>query len=310
MPPDETASGHIQSMLHPAGPAAERIAELWWVLFVTLGVIFAVVMLLLWIALRKKRSEHAFLGNRFVLFSGVVFPTLVVVGFLLYSLTTSLALRLPPTRLTVEVIGHQWWWEVRYPDHDIITANMIHIPAGEPVRVRLRSADVIHSFWVPNLNGKMDMLPDHTTNFWIASDKTGVFRGQCAEYCGLQHALMAFSVKVMEPAEFELWLEKARTPAAEADTPGETRGKEVFFEAKCSSCHAIKGTEAAARIGPDLTHLADRLTLGAGTVPNTRGNLAGWVANPQALKPGVLMPPSYIPPEDFHALLDYLVSLK
>lgn len=305
----------MQSALHPASPASAAIAWLWWLIFaVTGGVFVAVTALGLFAVFRRRLPESApppLGGERFVFAGGIVLPTIVLTGFLVASLATSKEVRLRESDLTIEVIGHQFWWEVRYPDQGVITANELHIPAGRPVRLELRSTDVIHSFWVPQLHGKADMLPERTNFFWIQADEPGVYRGQCAEYCGVQHAWMAFYVVALPPDEFDDWIAARREPVDDpTDDPLLARGREAFFENKCHTCHAVRGTPAEGRVGPDLTHLASRRSLGAGVLPNTPGNLAGWIANPQAVKPGNRMPRFFLDPDDFHALRAYLGTLE
>jgi cytochrome c oxidase subunit II len=308
---------HQQSVLHPASPPAQRVADLWWFMFWLLTGVFLITMLLLLAAILRGRRRPdrpvAGLGNGFIVISGIILPAIILLALLVVSVQTTINLRMPESDLTIEVIGHQWWWEVRYPDHDIITANEIHIPAGRPVRLRVWSNDVIHSFWVPNLHGKIDMLPEHPNHFWIQSDQPGEFRGQCAEFCGPQHALMAFIVVALPEEQFEKWLEHASRPAPPPHTPGQQRGLEIFFApppVACYTCHAIKGTEADATIGPDLTHIASRRTLGAGTIANNHGNLAGWIVNPQVIKPGNRMPRTHLEPDQLHDLLEYLGTLE
>jgi cytochrome c oxidase subunit II len=304
---------HSQSALHPVGPAADRIAALWWFMFIVLGIVFLIVLVLTWAAVVRRPqggTGSAGLGTRFIVISGIVLPSFVLIALLFMSVRTSIALRVPETEYRIQVIGHQWWWEVHYPNQGIVSANELYLPANEPVRIELSSADVIHSFWVPNISGKMDMLPGHTNVFSLEARQPGVYRGQCAEFCGLQHALMAFEVVVLPPDEFEAWLADKQEPLPEPDTPSRVRGREVFYEAACHNCHAIRGAEAEGLIGPDLTHIGSRLSLGAGILRNNRGNLAGWIANPQPLKPGNRMPPSYLQSDDLHALVDYLESLK
>jgi cytochrome c oxidase subunit 2 len=203
-----------------------------------------------------------------------------------------------------------WWWEVRYPDAGIVTANEIHVPAGRPVRLELASTDVIHSFWAPRLHGKRDMIPGIENVFWIQAAEPGVYRGQCAEYCGTQHANMAFRVVALPPAEFNAWLAERKMRRSPPTTPGEQHGFTVFLKAGCGECHAIEGTPAKSNVGPDLTHLGSRQTIGAALLPNTRGNLAGWIADPQAVKPGVRMPRSYLAADELLALVTYLEGLK
>jgi cytochrome c oxidase subunit 2 len=203
---------------------------------------------------------------------------------------------------------------VHYVDPDpskiVIDANELHIPAGEPVQVKVTSRDVIHSFWVPNIIGKRDLIPGYTSSLFLNADRPGTYRAQCAEFCGAQHAKMALPVIVHPRADFAAWLAEARAPAAEPNDSSAKEGEKVFLAGPCSSCHAITGSPAFGTVGPNLTHLASRKTLGAGTLPNTRGNLGGWVVDPQGIKPGVRMPSNQLEPKDLRALLDYLETLK
>jgi cytochrome c oxidase subunit 2 len=201
-----------------------------------------------------------------------------------------------------------WWWEVRYPAPGIVAANELHIPAGQPVRLEMTSADVIHSFWVPRLHGKRDLIPGISTTFWIEASEPGVYRGVCAEYCGTQHANMAFDVVAHAPEEFAAWLAAParRGPHSAAEQPGLA----VFRRAGCGQCHAIRGTPAVGTAGPDLTDFGSRRTIAAGMLPNTRGHLAGWIANPQAIKPGSKMPRTYLDGDELWTLVLYLESLQ
>jgi cytochrome c oxidase subunit 2 len=216
--------------------------------------------------------------------------------------------------VTVTVIGHQWWWEIQYedstPSRRVLTANELHIPINRPVVVKVTSRDVIHSFWVPNLQGKRDLIPGYTTAIWLQADRAGVFRGQCAEFCGLQHAHMAFDVIAETDREFEGWLDAMRQPGRDPPPHTMEHGRDVFMQARCASCHAIRGTDAAGQIAPDLTHLASRSTLGAGTLPNTPENLSAWIRDPQRLKPGNQMPPNPLTDDDLQALVMYLETLR
>jgi cytochrome c oxidase subunit II len=214
----------------------------------------------------------------------------------------------------VKITGSQWWWEIEYVDsassRRLVTANELHIPVGAPIRIELAARDVIHSFWVPRLHGKLDMVPGHRNVMWLRADSAGVYRGQCAEFCGHQHAKMALTV-VAEPREaFDAWLNHQLQPAPPPATTDQIRGREVFESSTCLMCHTIRGTSAAASTGPDLTHLASRGTIAAGTLPNTRGNLGGWITDPHSIKPGVKMPANSLSPDDLHALLSYLESLR
>jgi cytochrome c oxidase subunit II len=304
---------HLQSAIHPAGPAAASINRLWWFLFFLLSAVVTLLLLVIALSLRRRDESEAPMGNtRFVLVSGIAAPTVILIGLLFYSLNVTRALRPRDTQFTIRVIGHRWWWEVHYPDHGFITANEMVIPVGAAVRFELKAADVIHSFWIPNLGGKLDMLPEHWTSYWLAADRPGIFRGQCAEYCGLQHALMAFTVHAVAPEEFEQWVRQRALPAREPDAPLLQRGRDAFFhpDAGCYTCHALRGTSANGTLGPDLTHIGSRPTLGAGTAANTPELLAIWTVDPHAIKPGNRMPPTIMNPDDLEALVAYLSSLR
>lgn len=314
--------GRVQSMLDPAGPRASEVADLWWLMFFLGLVVYLVVVgLLLTAVFRRWRATeageapredaHPPLGRTpFVLLGGAILPAGILVTLLVFALDTQVAMNRPAANLTVQVVGHQWWWEVQYPEYGITTANEIYIPTDEPVRLALSSADVIHSFWVPRLGGKRDLLPEKETTFWLEADTSGVFRGQCAEYCGLQHTHMALRIVAVSPEAFDEWVVARQSPPSlPADTLVE-RGRRVFMEASCVECHRIEGTLATSDIGPDLTHIGSRRTLGAGMIENNRGNLYGWIANPQRIKPGNRMPPTVMPPEELHALVAYLESLE
>jgi cytochrome c oxidase subunit 2 len=256
-------------------------------------------------------------GVRWIVAGGVAFPILTLVPLFILTLRTLAAVeaRDQEPSLTIEVIGRQFWWEVHYLDAAgnrlFETANEIHIPVGRTVLVRLLAADVIHSFWVPRLAGKLDMIPGKTNQLRIRADQPGTYRGQCAEFCGLQHAKMAFLVIAEPEAEFRDWARNQALPAAEPADSLAARGREVFLRTACQGCHAIRGTPAEGpRIGPDLTHLATRRTLAAAALPNTPGHLGGWIADPQASKPGNRMPAVPLGSEDFRALLQYLQALR
>jgi cytochrome c oxidase subunit II len=287
--------------------------------------VFGLVIVLLLVAMfrgPKRTSSHGeytrgedsavppFGPTGFIVAGGFLLPIVVVTPLYLLSLKTSASLSTPQEGLTIRVVGHMWWWEVRYPEQGLVTANEIHIPAGQPVRLELASADVIHSFWVPRLNGKRDLIPGVENVFWIQADEPGVFRGQCGEYCGTQHANMAFHVIALPPDEFDAWLaERSRNSPRPAVTH-QPRGLKVFMSAGCAQCHAVGGTPATGNVGPDLSHVGSRQTIAAAMLPNTRGNLMGWIADPQAIKPGAKMPRTYLAADDLLALVEYLEGLK
>jgi cytochrome c oxidase subunit II len=213
-----------------------------------------------------------------------------------------------PTELAIEVVGHDWWWEVRYPD--FVTANEIHIPVGRAVHVELRTADVIHSFWVPSLTSKFDLVPNQKNDLWLMADRAGEYRGQCAEFCGAQHAGMAFLVVAQPEGEFDQWMAGQAAPARTPTDALATRGQQVLEGTACASCHTVRGTTADGDVGPDLTHFGSRQFIGAGVAPNDPGWLGGWIANSQTVKPGNLMPPQPLAPEDLNALIAYLETLE
>lgn len=317
------ATGGRQSALDPAGPQAGRIATFYVFLLVVSAIVYVIVIAALaFSVLRTRRTtdersetrkEHVM--RRGVLATGIASAVILFV-FLFYDFGVGRAVTEIPTRdpLEIEVIGHQWWWEVKYPSplasNAVVTANEIHVPVGVPVRFRLTSTDVIHSFWAPNLHGKKDLVPGHVARTWFQADTAGVYRGQCAEFCGLQHAKMAFIIVAETKDEFRTWLEAQRQPASEPSDSLRAWGQRVFLGNSCTLCHTIAGTYAQSNVGPDLTHIASRGTIAAGTLLNTRGNMAGWIMDPQGIKPGTRMPSNQLTPDDLKALLAYLEGLK
>jgi cytochrome c oxidase subunit II len=304
------------SVLDPKGFGARRIEGLWWLMFWISVAVFVIVVALLVIACLKARSRQAQStevrwGNPFVVVSGIVVPSLILAGVFVVSLNDMMALSEPPSEaaMTIDIIGHDWWWEARYEDGDAVTANEIHIPVGEPVQLKLETDDVIHSFWVPQLQAKTDLISGHTNTMWLEADEPGRYRGQCAEFCGLQHANMLFYVIAEDPEEFESWLANEAAPAPKPAESTAARGERVFLQSSCAGCHAIRGTEADGELGPDLTHLAARDTIAAGVLDNTRGELAQWIIDPQSVKPGAVMPPTEFTSDELDALLDYLEGL-
>ena len=247
---------------------------------------------------------------------GVGVTILILFPLLIYNFVVArnLARGPSPSRLSIRITGHQWWWDVEYedpiPQNWARLANEIHIPVGQPVTIKLVSHDVIHSFWAPNLGGKKDLIPGHDDEAWIQANQPGVYRVQCAEFCGAEHAKMSMFVVAETPERFAAWLAHQRAPAGVPTDSLAARGRLVFEAGSCAVCHAVASTLAAGRVGPDLTHVASRLTLAAGTLPNTTGNLAGWILDPQTIKPGAKMPASELAPRDFQALLAYLGTLR
>jgi cytochrome c oxidase subunit II len=310
------------SSVRPAGPQAERISDLTWVLtWLGTAVFVAVVGLLLYALWRgHRRAENAAGPGTERLLGlwvggGVAATTLILLTLLVYNFRTGSALAAfaEPDAMTIRVTGQQWWWEVEYedptPSRRLQTANEIHVPVGRRVRLQVASRDVIHSFWAPNLHGKLDLIPGYTGTTYIRADSAGVYRGRCAEFCGLQHAHMDFLIIADTPERFAVWYERQMQPAPAPGDSLKQKGQQIFLSKNCALCHTVRGTEAGGKIGPDLTHLATRSTIASVTLPNTRGHLAGWVVDPQKIKPGVKMPPNQLSPDELVALLDYLQSL-
>jgi cytochrome c oxidase subunit 2 len=326
------ASAFVQqsySALNPASPQTRLVDRLWDAMYITSIIVFVlVVMALLWAAFRRRREQETAetpeltaepsrerpLRTAVLLATGVSIA--IIFAFLVFDISVGREITTNPGKeaLQIRVTGHQWWWEVQYrdslPQNWVTTANEIHIPVGRPVAFELRSADVIHSFWAPNLSPKRDQIPGDENSLWFQADSAGVYRGLCAEFCGHQHAKMGFLIIADPPAEFASWLTRQRDTAQTPTDSLTKRGQEIFLASSCVMCHAIAGTPAGSRIGPDLTHLASRQTIAAGTLPNTRGTLAGWILDPQAFKPGTKMPATQLRSEDLQALLSYLESLK
>jgi cytochrome c oxidase subunit II len=310
-----------QSTLDPESHPAREIATLWWGMLAAATVVFVgAVALLVIAAIRRETPGLPLLGERenaatgLVLVFGIAIPAVVLITlFGLANIGVLKATEAPKastTRMTVEVIGHQWFWEVRYPGTAAVTANEIHIPARTRVNLVAKTADVIHSFWVPQLNRKIDMVPGHPNRILLYADKRGRYRGQCAEFCGPQHAHMANYVFADPPAKFSAWLRNMASPRRKPTAPIARRGERVFLTNQCASCHTIRGTPAKGAIGPDLTHLASRTTLAALAIPNNTAQLGTWIADPQHIKPGNKMPGLALRPTEFQDLLAYLETLK
>ncbi len=310
-------SDDAPSVLDPAGPGARHAARLWWpMLWISVAVFFVVGVMLV-VAVRRASNKdqeldrsHVKWGEPFIAIAGVFAPAVILAATFVFSLVEMdrLASGGDDATLTIEVTGRNWWWRVRYPN-GAVTANEIHIPAGEPVRLELVAADVLHSFWVPELQVKTDMVPGTTNSMWIEADRPGRYRGQCAEFCGLQHANMIFYVIAEPPDRFNEWLENEAEPADPPAGTSAQQGEAIFLNSSCAGCHAVRGTDAAAQLGPDLTHFALRETLGAGVAANTPANLASFIRDAQTMKPGASMPPAELGSHDIQVLLDYLEQL-
>ena len=312
-----------QSALDPAANAAQELHGLFWLFTITCGIVWAAVMLVLAGALlrrcqagrperERKRAERR---SGYVIGGAVAATALVITGFTLasYVVTRTVAAD-HPEALVVRLRGLQWWWEVTYadpsPNQVFVTANELHLPLGRPVRLELSAGDVIHSFWVPNLAGKQDMIPGRDNVLTFTPERAGTYRAQCAEFCGLQHAHMALHVVVETPEEFQRWREAQLAEAAAPESAEEVTGRAVLESKACGACHTVRGTAAAGTLGPDLTHVAGRRTIAAGMLPTTRGSLAAWIADPQTIKPGNNMPMVPLSPDELQAVSAYLMRLR
>jgi cytochrome c oxidase subunit 2 len=312
------ANGCSYAALDRSSPEASRITSLHWFLFAICVAVWVLVLGALAIALARRTSTAAADDRRRTLAvagaTGV--STLLLLVMLVASVITGRANATPAGRdaLEIEVTGHQWWWEIRYPaavpDETVVTANEIHVPLDRVVRLRLASADVIHSIWIPNVNGKRDLIPGRATSLTFRPRRVGSFAGRCAEFCGYQHAKMGLLLVVQPAGGFEAWLEEQRRPSVEPTLEALEHGRDVFLHGPCATCHSIRGTAAFGHKAPDLTHLATRSTIAAATLPNTTGHLAGWIVDAQRIKPGNRMPPNLLASGDLLDLVAYLRSLR
>lgn len=313
------------SALEPAGPLAERTSDLAWFAFAVAAAVYVATIgalfWALWRARNRERAEDTLpadsqrkMTRSVSLAVAATVAILLVVFFVDMSVERTLRDPRAEHPLTIEVVGHQWWWEVRYsdgtPQEHFTTANEIHIPTGQPVQLELRSEDVIHSVWVPSLAGKKDLIPGYRDTLWFQADVPGVYRGQCAEFCGHQHAKMGLLVIAEHPDSFARWQDRMRQPAATPSDSAASEGERVFMTRQCVLCHNIEGTPAGSIAGPDLTHIASRLTIAAGTLGNTRENLTRWIRDPQGVKPGAQMPQPELTERELDALVTYLEGLR
>jgi cytochrome c oxidase subunit II len=323
-----SSCGGIQNAINPGGPNASSLSRLWWFMFYVCSAVFVLVMIALAIAVRKgtrasdlnpvlNSTPQTEQRKRNAVLSAVTLTVVILFVFLIASYSTGRSLTADLAQkngLSIEITGRQWWWEVRYNDVDasniFTTANEIHIPVGVPVTFTLHGGDVIHSFWVPNLGGKKDLIPGKVSTTWLQADKPGVYRGQCAEYCGLQHARMALWIVAEPQDQFNAWRQNQTQTSVPPSTDSQKRGQQVFLSSTCVMCHAINGTSAGSNIGPNLTHIASRNTIAAATLSNTREHLARWIVDSQLFKPGNKMPQNNLGQADLDALVDYLLGLK
>jgi cytochrome c oxidase subunit 2 len=294
-----------QSTLYANGPASARIAQVeWWMLIVFLAISAFMWILLTWAVLRRRGTlaEHAPVdiggGQGWVAWGGLAFPFVVLCAFFILGLKLMASFPVHDSNHAnlhpeILIIGHQWWWEVQYlaaPPERFTTANEIHIPVGRPVDIELRSNDVIHSFWVPTLHGKVDLIPAHPNFIRIEADQPGVYQGACAEYCGAQHAHMRLLVVAQTLDEYQAWVQGQLKDGSEPTSEEAKRGEQIFMAGPCSLCHQVRGTEAGGRVAPDLTHIGSRKELAANSFPNNDAYLEAWITHAQSLKPEAKMP--------------------
>jgi cytochrome c oxidase subunit 2 len=319
--PALTGCGGQQNFLNDHSPQSHAIMLLWWWMFgAAMVVLLGAIGLLVLSFLRRGKRGLPIFGTResvpqaMVLVFGIAVPAVVLVALFGASDVYLVGKTGPPspksTALTVHVIGRQWWWDVQYPGTSAVTANEIHIPVRTRVDVIATTGDVIHSFWVPSLNRKIDMIPGRVNRILLYASSAGRYRGQCAQFCGLEHARMAMYVFAQPKAQFEAWLRNQQAPAAAPRTAAQRAGKADFMNDQCASCHTIAGTAAQGDVGPNLTHVGSRTTLAALTIPNTPYWMSRWIRNPQAIKPGVQMPDLGIPGGQIKEIVAYLESLR
>jgi cytochrome c oxidase subunit 2 len=315
----------VQTMLDPAGDQARDIDVIWRLMLVVCGIMYVLVLgflgWALWRARRREtedvieptaRAEQA-LSRSLTGWIALIVAGLVVLTTVSFLVDRSLA-EVGPDPLRIKVTAHQWWWQVDYvgraPSENFTTANELHLPVGRPAVIELQAGDVIHSFWAPNLSGKTDLIPGRVNYMAVTPRRTGVFRGQCAEFCGFEHAKMAFDIYVDDPQIWAAWRRRQITSAADPTDFQAIEGKQVFVSKACVMCHRVQGTDAGGTVGPDLTHLKSRAHIAAGTRLNTRGDLQAWIADPQAIKPGTPMPRVSLSSDELNALVTYLETLQ
>ena len=310
------------STLSTAGVNGSSETALGWFLLIVASIVVVVTIALVLAAALRRHLHTDGMGSagemRWITIGGIIIPVVILTVAFLLTITTINAVGAPPGNApyaaTIDVTGHQWWWEVTYrdsiPEHQFTTANEIHIPVGEPVKFTLAANDVIHSFWVPALAGKVDLIPGQHNTLWLEAKRPGVFMGPCGEYCGTQHANMRVTVVAESPDAYALWLARQRQPAPAPSDSLAVAGFTVFARAGCATCHTVRGTMAGGGVGPDLTHIASRKMLAAGAIANTPGGLGGWITGAQGVKPGCDMPNMAIAPRDLAPLVAYLESLR
>ncbi len=312
---------HTPSLLDPQGPIALKESNLFWAILIISTAVFVIVMSVLIYSIIRFRSRpgapepRQLHGNTKIEIAWTIAPSVVLVGVLVATITTMFAVQQPQTPNTINVtaIGHQWWWEFQYKDQHFVTADEMWIPTGTVVHINLVSDNVIHSFWVPQLGGKTDVIPGHDNTMWLQADTAGWYRGECAEFCGTQHAHMDFLVHAVSSSDYQAWVTQQQQVAAKSTDALAQAGAKYFAASACIGCHAVNGvttTDPSKLIGPDLTHFGSRQYIAGGVSLNTPANLAAWLHDPQAVKDGSDMPNLHLTTDQINELVAYLESLK
>lgn len=308
----------LDSLVNPASEQADQIYKLSVYFIIAASAVFLLVVILLVYILIRYRSKPSdnepkqTQDNKTVERWMVAGPALLVALFLYLTIDTMHKIQPPITSQKPDIVitGHQFWWEVNYPADSVTTANEVHMPVGKKLLVQLNSADVIHDWWVPSLGNKMDLIPGRENHVWITIHNPGIYEGTCSEFCGAQHAWMRIKVIAQSPEDFQAWLTKDQSPAPEVTGESALKGKDIFLQSSCSSCHTIRGTTAQGKVGPDLTHIASRSTLLAGMLSNNESNLGKWISDPQKIKPGSMMPKFIYQQDSIKSLVSFISQLK
>jgi cytochrome c oxidase subunit II len=304
-------SGHAPSMLHSEGSESKAIAGVWWLMFGLGAVVYAIVASFIIWALMRGRRDGKLSDDAWIVCGGVGVPVVILAVLAVTTVRVTGQLRKPSAgAVRLEVVAKRWWWDVSYVNAGFRTANEIHLPAGQPVEIGLDSDNVIHSFWVPELAGKLDVIPGQHNVLRFTPRKPGIYRGECAEFCGVEHARMGFVVVVETPVDYARWVARQQPTPLPPDSEAAAEGQQVFMRQSCAGCHTIRGSQAQGTVGPDLTDFGGRRTIGGDTVANTTNNLAAWISDAQRFKPGALMPPIQLSGPDLNNVVSYLEGLR
>jgi cytochrome c oxidase subunit II len=307
-----TGCAGAPSALDPHSPQARHISGLWWLMFVLATTVYLIVggLVVFTLLRRRRRPVSERMTSRLNLIGGILIPVVILGVVAVFTVRTTNSLVSSPGTVDVRVAGEQWWWRVTYPELGVTTANEIHVPVGESVTVTLTSDNVIHSFWLAQLAGKTDLIPGQVNHLTFTAEEAGTYRGQCAEFCGIEHARMAFVVVADEPSVFDRWVDAQRRIPPSPNEPLASRGQRVFVNGSCAGCHTVAGTSATGTLGPDLSHISSRIGLAAETLSNTPADMTRWLSSTQQVKPGALMPQIDLSADELRALVAYLETLQ